>query len=78
MPDYDGSVRIGVIMDTGQAEKELKGLSGDLDNAVGGAGKLADKLKSALATASFCFSPPESRAPLRPIWVFAPSGIRPM
>ena len=52
MPDYDGSVRIGVIMDTGQAEKELKGLSGDLDNAVGGAGKLADKLKSALATAA--------------------------
>lgn len=52
MPDFDGSVRIGVEMDTGRAEKEVKDLSGELDNAVGGAGKLADKLKSALAAAA--------------------------
>lgn len=52
MPDFDGSVRIGVEMDTGKAEKEVKRLSGDLDNAVGGAGKLADKLKSAFAAAA--------------------------
>lgn len=52
MPDYDGSVRIGVEMDTGQAETKIKNLSGDLDNAVGGAGKLADKLKSAFSAAA--------------------------
>ena len=52
MPDYDGSVIIKVDADTGSAEKEIKELSGDLEGAVGGASKLADKLKAGFATAA--------------------------
>lgn len=52
MPDYDGGVIIKVDADTGSAEKEIKELSGDLEGAVGGASKLADKLKAGFATAA--------------------------
>lgn len=52
MPDYDGGVIIKVDADTGSAEKEIKELSGDLEGAVGGASKLADKLKAGFATAT--------------------------
>lgn len=52
MPDYDGSVRIGVEIDTDPATKELSQFAGEAEKSVSAANKIGSALKTGMAVAA--------------------------